>query len=62
MASSYKTAHLESRYPYMRQFGCHAVYVNHGLKGTTVAMDQLEAGAGVRLAGIRIAVGAADSP
>jgi hypothetical protein len=27
-----------------RQFGCHVVYVNHELKGTTVAVDKLEAG------------------
>jgi len=41
-----------------RQFGCHVVYVNHELKGTTVAVDKLGAG----LAGIRIAVAAGDSP
>jgi hypothetical protein len=41
-----------------RQFGYHVVYVNHELKGTTVAVDKLGAG----LAGIRIAVVPGDSP
>jgi len=41
-----------------RQFGCHVVYVNHELKGTTVAVYKL----GTGLAGIRIAVVPADSP